>query len=284
MTTIDIGLPVSIARLLIQRIEKIAPHSTIHTIMVREEEQEPHSHNPREIPDLATTHQISILRNRNQMAESGFYECHPEIRGMMREELVSRGFFDHTGLFTTVCIVPVVLIYHKQIERPPDSWEDLLEPRWKGRINVPSPVILKKLMTMYAHNLFGDKADQLFQNVVFEGLPIDVNKNVNAGRFDIGIVSLPFTRASRTGNVTICWPKEGALALPQVMIHKKGSDDEVLAVSRYLLSDEAQRYLSDIGCMVPVNPNVPIPREAVENGLSFYWKGWDWFIDELNKG
>jgi hypothetical protein len=43
MTTIDIGLPVSIARLLIQRIEKIAPHSTIHTIMVREEEQEPHS-------------------------------------------------------------------------------------------------------------------------------------------------------------------------------------------------------------------------------------------------
>ncbi len=281
MTTIDIGLPVSIARMLIQKIGPIVPDATIITRRVQEEEVEPHSGNPDEIPDLTTTHQISILRNRDRMAASGLYETNPGRVSGMREELVTRGFEDPSGLFTTVCVVPVVLIYHREVQNPPVSWEDLLDPRWEGKIHVPSPVILKKLLTMYGLSLFQDRAERLFRNVVFDGLPIDVNQKVNAGIYDIGVVSLPFARASRAGNVTICWPREGALALPQVMIQKKGVEEQVLPVCRYLLSEEAQQYLSDIGCMVPVNPSIPVPREAEENNLTFYWKGWDWFIGNL---
>ncbi|NLV26176.1 MAG: ABC transporter substrate-binding protein [Methanomicrobiales archaeon] len=137
-------------------------------------------------------------------------------------------------------------------------------------------------MKFYIGSLLGDKAEKLFESIVLDGLPIDVNKKVNEGIFDIGIVSLPFSRASRDQNVTLCWPEEGAFALPQVLIQKNGASEEALRVSNYLLSEDAQKFISDVGVMIPVNPVVPLPREVEENNMSLYWKGWDWFISGIN--
>lgn len=276
------GLPVSVSRMLIMKIQEIVPEDIISVRRIQEEEVEPLSTNISEIPDLTTTHQISIIKNRDAMAASGHYMPLKGLVPDMRGDVAAKGFVDPTGFFTPICVVPVVIIYNRHISNPPSSWHDLLDPQWKGRINAPSPVILQKLIKFYAGSLLGEKAETLFNSIVLDGLPIDVNKKVNKGTFDIGIISLPFSRASRDQNVTLCWPKEGAFALPQILIQKNGACKEALTVSNYLLSDDAQKFISDVGVMIPVNPGISLPREVEENNMSLYWKGWDWFISGIN--
>jgi hypothetical protein len=280
---IDVGLPVSVARVLARNLQAVAPDEQIAVRRVQEAEHEPHPLDEEGIPDLTITHQISIMRNREAMVSSGYYETFDGLLPEMRSDLKARGFDEPTGYFKPICFVPLVIIHNRRVRDPPTSWEDLLDRRWKGRIGVPSPVILKKLVTFYAKNLFGGEADRLFDNVVSEGLPIDVNLKVDDGSLDVGIVSLPFARSSRNGNVSLCWPGEGALPLPEVLICKKGAGDAALRVGEYLLSDDVQRYISDVGIMVPVNPGIPLPREVEENGLNFFWKGWDWFVSGINE-
>lgn len=282
MSKIDMGLPVSVSRMLIMKIQEIVPEDIISVRRIQEEEVEPLSTNISEIPDLTTTHQISIIKNRDAMAASGHYMPLKGLVPDMRGDVAAKGFVDPTGFFTPICVVPVVIIYNRHISNPPSSWHDLLDPQWKGRINAPSPVILQKLIKFYAGSLLGEKAETLFNSIVLDGLPIDVNKKVNKGTFDIGIISLPFSRASRDQNVTLCWPKEGAFALPQILIQKNGACKEALTVSNYLLSDDAQKFISDVGVMIPVNPGISLPREVEENNMSLYWKGWDWFISGIN--
>jgi ABC-type Fe3+ transport system substrate-binding protein len=282
MNIIDIGLPVSVSRMLVQKMQTLVPEDIISVRRIQEQEVEPLSSNIDEIPDLTTTHQISIMKNRDAMVSSGHYRPLKGLVPDMREDVAAKGFIDPSGLFTPICVVPLVIIYNRHISNPPSSWHDLLDPRWKGKINAPSLVILQKLMKFYAESLLGEEAETLFNSIVLDGLPIDVNKKVNEGIFDIGIVSLPFSRASRDQNVTLCGPEEGAFALPQVLIQKDGASKEALTVSNYLLSEDAQKFISDVGVMIPVNPVVPLPREVEDNNMSLYWKGWDWFISGIN--
>jgi len=283
MTKIDIGLPISVARMIIQRIQGMVPPDSLIIRRVQQKEQEPHSCIETEIPEITATHQISIMKDRNRMMASGYYESCSKVLPQMRKDVAQRGLDDSDGLFTPVCFVPLVIIYNRTIDHPPRSWQDLCDSRWRGKIAVPSPDILQKLVKFYAKDLLGSKAEGLFSNVVFEGLPVDVNQKVDDGSFDIGVVSLPFSRSSRRGNISLCWPEEGALLLPEVLIHKRGAGGDLLKVSEYLLSLDVQHYFSDIGVMVPVHPDAPLPFEVTEHAMNFYWKGWDWFIAGINE-
>jgi ABC-type Fe3+ transport system, periplasmic component len=181
---------------------------------IQQKEQESHPLKEKEIPDLTITHQLSIMRSRELMASSGHYETLEGLLPEMRSDLKVRGFDEPTGYFKPMCFVPIVIIHNRLVDTPPVSWEDLLDRWWKGKIGASSPDILRKLVTFYARRLFGKEADQLTSNVVFDGLPIDVNLKVDDGRLDVGIVPLPFSRSSRNRNVSICWPREGAFSLP----------------------------------------------------------------------
>lgn len=283
MTTIDIGLPISVARMILQRVQGMVPPDSLIIRRVQQKEQEPHSTIEVEIPDMTATHQISVMKDRDRMMASGYYESPAGVLPPMRRDVADLGLADQDGLFTPLCFVPLVIIYNHGIDNPPGSWLDLCNPRWKGRISVPSPDILQKLMKFYATDLLGSKAEVLFSHVSADGLPVDVNQKVDDGSADIGIVSLPFSRSSRKGNISLCWPEEGALLLPEVLIHKKGAGEDVLKVSEYLLSLDVQRYFSDVGVMIPVHPDAPMPSEALEHSMNFYWKGWDWFIAGINE-
>jgi ABC-type Fe3+ transport system substrate-binding protein len=249
---------------------------------LQQEEQSPLPMNIDAVPDLVITHQISIMKNRDSMIKSGNYECLQELFPEMRSDLKQLGFDDPTGYFKVICVVPLVFIYRRSLENPPKSWADLTSERWQGRIAASSPDILVKLLRFYAKSILGEEAHRLIANVVFDGIPIDTNLKVDRGEIDIGIVPLPFTRASREKNISMCWPEEGAINLPQVIIHKSGSFIKTYKISEFLLSEEVQRYISETGMIIPVHPDVPLPPEVEENGLNLYWKGWDWFLNGLN--
>ncbi len=282
MMKIDIGLPLSVARVLTPKIQEIAEGMEIDVRRIQEEEQNPLPVKQEDIPDLIITHQLSVMKNRDSMISSGHYKAPGKLLPEMRPDLKEIGFDEPTGYFTPICLVPVVIIYNRLIDNPPLSWQDLTDQRWKGRIGASSPEILRKLLRFFVKALLGKEAESLISNVVFDGMPVDQNLKVDEEALCTAIVPLPFTRASRNKNVTMRWPKEGAVCLPQVLIHKKGSLKQTLKISEYLLSDDVQRFISETGMMIPVNPDVSLPNEVKENNLNIFWKGWDWFIEGIN--
>jgi len=282
---ISLPLPVMpIAQPLIQKLQELATNTQLEFKGLNPEEDEPLPIRGDDMPELVVTHHVSIMKNRDAMVSSGSYEAPKGVLPEMRDDLQEKGFVDPTGCFIPMCFVPLVLIYDRSIKPAPSSWEDLLEKRWQGRIGSASTSTFIKLLNVNLKSLFGERVDQLnqlFDSMDLKGLPIKVNLAVGDGDLDVGIAPLPFARASRTGDISMCWPKEGAFCAIHVMIFKKDAHEDAIKIGRYLLSDEAQQLMSAPG-LIPVNPNVPLPEEAVENRLNFYWKGWDWFIERLN--
>ena len=284
MCIIDVGLPISVARVLTPRIEELAKGMKTQAWRVQQQEQAPLSSDFAKVPEWITTHQLSIIERRDEIIASGNYECLKDRLPAMRSDLDLLGFDEPTGYMKPICIVPIVMIHSREVKDPPTSWADLLDERWKGRITTSAPDILVKLLTFYANALFGENAERLVANIVFDGIPIDTNLHVDNGEADVGIIPLPFARASRKGNVFMRWPEEGALSIPHVVIHKKGSFEDTRALSEFLLSEDVQRYMSETGMLMPVHPGVPLPPEVEQNNLNLYWKGWDWFLEGLGHG
>ncbi|MEN4006083.1 MAG: ABC transporter substrate-binding protein [Methanobacteriaceae archaeon] len=282
MRNIDLEIPLLIARVLLPKIKKLAMGMKV---TVRKHQQEEHDPLPTEacdIPELTLTHQLSILKNRDTMIASGEYEALGERLPRMRDDLEQLGFDEPSDYFKVMCIVPILLVYNRQISNPPESWADLIDARWRGRIGAPSPHMFRKMVRFYMEKLVGNDAQHLLGNINYNGLPINTIRAVDNGELDIGIVPLPFASASRKKNVYMRWPQEGSLCVPVVIIHKKGIQDDTLNISQYLLSDEVQQHISEVG-MIPVNPSAPLPCELVENELNLFWKGWDWFIAGINR-
>jgi len=283
MSKIELSLPCPVARAFTEHIRSVVDERTkvvVHQIAQTEPDALPYITG--NSPDLTATHWLSILQNREQLARSGHYALHfsrDEI-SPMRPELVERGFADPSGCFIPLCFIPIVIIYNRTLPDPPTSWADLCDERWHGRIGAPFLDMFRRLMLVYGNGLFAaDAVAQLVANTVFEGMPLEINMWVDSGKLDIGIVGLPFSRASRGGNVAMCWPQEGAFCLPEVMLVKKDASRDALAVAKYLLSAEAQRYISDIGVLIPVHPDVRPPQEAED--FNIFWNGWDWFNHAL---
>ncbi|MCL0060782.1 ABC transporter substrate-binding protein [Dehalococcoidia bacterium] len=283
MRKIDIELPLPVARVLLPKIKELAEGMEVIVRKLQQEEHDPLPTDAGDIPELTLTHQLSILKNRDAVMTSGDYESPGERLPKMRADLQELGFDDPSGYFKTMCLVPIVLIYNRDISDPPESWADLTDARWKGLIGAASPDVFRKVVRFYFEELLGDDAEHLLANITYTGVHIDVNLAVDNGELDIGIIPLPFARASRKKNVCMQWPREGALCLPQVIIHKKGIQDDTLKISEYLLSGEVQRHISEVGMLIPVDPNAPLPPELVGNKLNLFWKGWDWFIAGMNR-
>jgi ABC-type Fe3+ transport system substrate-binding protein len=282
---ISLPLPVMpVAQSLTQKLEELATDTRLEFKGLDPGEDEPLPLEGDDIPELVVTHHVSIIKHRDAMVSSGAYGAFEGALPRMRDDLREKGFVDPSGCFVPMCFVPIVLIYDKSIEAPPSSWADLLEKRWQGRIGSASTSTFAKLLKANLEGLVEGQAEQLeqlFASMDLKGLPIRVNLAVGEGELDVGIAPLPFARASRTGNVSMCWPEEGAICVPHVLIYKKGAHKDAIKIGRYLLSDEAQRLIAAPG-LIPVSPNVPLPEEVVENKLNFYWQGWDWFIERLN--
>jgi hypothetical protein len=282
MRNIDLEMPLPVARVLLPKMQGLAMGMKVTVRKLQQEEHDPLPTEAGDIPELTLTHQISILKNRDAMIASGEYEAPGERFPRMRDDLERLRFDEPRGYFKVMCLVPILLVYNRWISNPPKSWADLIDPRWRGRIGAASPHVFRKVVRFYMEKLMGNDAQHLLGNINYNGVHIDTNLAVDNGELDIGIIPLPFARASRKKNVCMHWPREGALCLPQVMIHKKDIQDDILEISECLLSDEVQQYISEVG-LIPVNPNAPLPRELVENQLNLFWKGWDWFIDGINR-
>lgn len=232
----------------------------------------------KELPELIVTLQPKIL-NYFENSEisgqySGFSSDFPELRKDLKEKNLASSMPNVKPLLYT----PIIMLVNKDVKNPPKSWKDLLDGRFLGKVlasdaQTPVSIAFNFLMKDIAQN---KNTDAFFNSMKYSGLPFDVITGVNKGFYDVGLLPLPFARYNLGKNIDTIIPEEGAIILPEMMFLKKNASQETIEVASYLFGKNIQRFFSQLGALIPVIEEIPLPAEIREN-MNFYWKGWDWY-------
>ncbi len=230
------------------------------------------------LPELIVTLQpeiINFFQNkelRNQYVP--FSEDFPD----MRTDLKERDLDSTDSLNKPLLYAPIIMLVNKDLRNPPESWTDLLDPRFHGRVLAPdakTPVSIA--FDFLIKDMAGEKdVSQFLEKMRFSGLPFDVITGVNKGYYDVGLLPLPFARYSMGKNLETIIPKEGALILPEMMFLHKNATQETIEVAKDLFGKNIQRFFSQLGALIPVIEDIPLPVE-IKTDMNFYWKGWKWY-------
>ena len=280
---IFIFVPINIGRNLESLLKRKAPNTEFITPSSSSEELKYFANiftNPvkEELPELIVTLQPEILSyfEKPEVREHyvDFTNEFPELRTDLKEKN-----FDSTQPFVKPLLyTPIIMLVNKNVKKPPKTWLDLLDKRFHGKIlapNVQTPVSksFKFLMKDIAEK---ENTDLFFKTMKYSGLPFDVITGVNKGYYDVGLLPLPFARYNMGKNLDTIITEEGAFVLPEMVFIKKDAAPETIEVAKDLFGKNIQRFFSQLGALIPVIEEIPLPVE-VKKEMNFYWKGWDWY-------
>ena len=176
----------------------------------------------------------------------------------LAEEIVP-DFLCTDGSWTPFSILPVVLIYNPVLVRtnPPEGWESLLDPVWKGRIAFADPTASGTSYTALATMLQVLPEDGVLESFyrildgqTLPGISEVVDEVANAvaeGSCTIGVTTEPAAlEAVRAGrDVALVYPKEGTSAAADGMTVVNGCAHEANArrFIDFVLGEDVQQYL-----------------------------------------
>lgn len=280
---IFIFVPINIGRNIEQLLKRKAPNTEFISPSSSTEELkyfETTLSNPLkdDLPDLIVSLQPKILK----------YFDNPELRKhyidinsdfpTMREDLKSFDLDSSMPFIKALLYAPIIMLVNKDIDNPPKTWKDLLHERFHGRVLAPD---IQTPVSIAFNFLMRDLVDNantqnFFDKMKYSGLPFDVITGVNKGFYDVGLLPLPFARYNMGKNLTTVIPDDGAIVLPEMMFIKKDASQEALLVAKDLFGKNIQRFFSQLGALIPVIDEIPLPVE-LKNNMNFYWKNWDWY-------
>lgn len=216
--------------------------------------------------------------------EGCFEPCVPEAAEHLRDVGLSEDW-----LWTPFSSLPLVLIYNTRLV--PDGellgWDDLLDPRWKGRIAFADPTVSGSSYTA-ALTLFscieGDDWDilaALVENLDGGALPDsgDVVESVRSGSRYIGVTLEETALKQRSPELDIVYPAEGTSAVPDGCALVKGAQhpENARAFLDFVLGRDVQELLvSDLyrrSVRTDVHAPEDLPGEA-ELGIIDYDVHW----------
>lgn len=195
------------------------------------------------------------------------------------------------GSWTAFSLLPVVLIYNPMLVRvnPPQGWESLLDPAWRGRIAFASPSASGSSYTALAtflQALPGDDGELLnafhrnLRGRVLSGSGAVVSA-VADGACTVGVTLEETARkAIQAGSdVAILYPEEGTSALPDGMAVVAGCahGENARRFIDFALGEDVQRHLAQVCQRRPVRGELfEDPEEA--GGLTLIDYDLDWAV------
>lgn len=176
------------------------------------------------------------------------------------------------GLYYEVRLLYNVFGVNRQVVRqPPNTWQDLLRPEYRGTVAMPDPnfsgAALATVGTL-VHRLGFDYFFRLREN----GLKIEQSNPVLQQKLARGEYGVSITtdfglrqEAAKGAPLEVVYPKDGAILVPTPIAVTSWSKNPELAgrFLRFLLSPEAQRIFVERG-YYPVMPDAPKPKGAPE--------------------
>jgi len=188
-------------------------------------------------------------------------------------ERVPQQLRDPDGAYAVNRFPLMVIAYNREAvtgDDIPKGFESLLDPRYAGRLTMPSPLESGTAMTtaLYLHQHFGPSYfEGLRQNdVLAAGGNGATLSRIQSGERPVGIVLLEnVLKVQEAGLLAVDWlvPLEGALAVPSPVAVLRDTQEPELArrVADWLFSDAARQVVIK-GWMYSVLPSDPPPHGA----------------------
>jgi iron(III) transport system substrate-binding protein len=188
-------------------------------------------------------------------------------------------FKDPAGVWTGFGCRARVLIYNTKRVQPaelPKTFEDLSQPRWKGRFCIAKPLYgtTRSHLVSYVVALGEEKAFSIFRAWRDNGMVLaasngDVRDLVASGRCDVGITDTDdvYSAMDRKLDVAFVIPDQaaewpGKFLIPNTvsMLRNCPHPDAARVFIDFLLDPETEAFLATQGArQIPVRPKIPAP-------------------------
>lgn len=200
-------------------------------------------------------------------------------------------YSDKDGNYFSYSLSALGIAYNtKTVTSPPKEWSDLTKPEWKDKVNVPDPAqsgSALDFVTGYV-NKNGDAAWDLFGKVKANGAIIaganqEALDPVISGAKSIVMASVDYmTYASKAKGepIDLIYPASGTVISPRpAMIMKTSKNqDNAKAFIDYLLSDEAQKMVTD-AYLLSGRSDIQVAGRPSAKDITAIQTDWSWMND-----
>jgi ABC-type Fe3+ transport system substrate-binding protein len=232
-----------------------------------------------ELPDIIVSADFNVFyyhRFYHKFVATGDFVGYGKV--LSTDAFTAAGLVDPLGQYFVFGVNPLVIVadLDRLGGRPlPESWDDLLDPKWANEITLRgSADFFCHAVLLPLHQRYGAEGLRRLAPNVRQGLhPSQMVKGIDAGEGG-ALYVMPEFFAHRVKNrerVAIVWPKEGALASPVTLQVKRSRVDELRPVLDWLTGPELAQAL--------VGARFPVPHAGVEGELQdapLKWLGWDY--------
>lgn len=208
---------------------------------------------------LATSDPFTIDR----LARAGRFLPYASI-GALR---LPRTLVDPAGRHVAIRLSAMALAHRKDLVDPPTSWEQLADPKWRGRVALGDPLASGTAFTWavfmaerYGHGFFGKLREN---GAVVAGGNAAVQQRLETRESDVGVLLEENVRlaAHHGTELVVARPVEGVIVIPgQVAVLAKARNPVAAkAFVDLVLSEAGQRLMLAPGEMHAVDPLLPGP-------------------------
>ncbi len=213
---------------------------------------------------------------------------------------ISKNYIYENGKYLDFFVMTVALGYNTlQVKNPPNSWYDLIDPKYKNKVGIPNPVYsgvaLSTLGTIVKNNEFGwDYYKKLKENglKIFRGNPATAQA-IASGEIQIGIVSYGDLLAMKQKGspVDFIFLKEGGPLISQpIGIMKSSSNIKAAELfENYIFSEPGLKTVAEMSGFATTNPSI-VPEGIKLENIKIMPTDWDYvnnkkdeMLDEFQK-
>jgi iron(III) transport system substrate-binding protein len=213
-----------------------------------------------------------------QLKGEGFFEKYVSPESKNIKSTVK----DPDGYFTPARLGTLGIAYNtKKVTVPPKTWQDLLDPRFKGGYGIANPALSGTAfmsIAMQANNLGWDYFQKLKANGarIGQGSGQVVDDTASGDlKASLGVDYIVIDKMQKGANIGFVYPKE-MLVIPSPVAIVKGTPNLGAAKKfiDFLLSKEGQTIIAASGTL-PIRSDVPVikkyglptPDEAVKRAM-----------------
>lgn len=244
-----------------------------------------------DLPDIFVSAGFEAFFDRRNMArfrDRGVF--HDRSWDTFNPLFASHDLRDPEGHYTMLAVVPAVFLVDRTRladgEAAPRTWEDILAPRFAGRLALPvGDFDLFNGILLNVWKRFGAGGVAALGRNLLSGMHPSQVAGRFAGRGGAGpavsVIPYFFSKMARLNPAAeIVWPRDGAIISPIFMLQKKAAPAAAHRLGAFLASREVGEILGRQGLFPSCHPQVdnPVPSEA-----PLLWLGWD-FIRENDLG
>lgn len=235
-----------------------------------------------ELPDLIISPGLNSFFYRdffNKFLKTG---CFTDIIDYpLNPQLAELGFQDPNGHYNMLAMnLSIIVVDHTKLDNLPipKSWEDLLQPQFARQVTI------RGSGSFFCETLLLN----IYQDYGFQGLrnlgrsvknachPAEMVKCAGSNRGDgtaISIMPLFFAQTIKNKDqVSIIWPKEGAIVSPVSMLVKTAKVKQLQEIIQFFTGPLVGQICAD-ACFPSIHPTVD---NKLPPGAKLKWLGWDY--------